>query len=95
MGQAYNCGMFGAVSDDYGHYHIGRFDEGMNTVSLESVRTCEIIIADVTVWAVKVGRKYTKVNLDIKHKDFDDAGYYIKYPNQAWTNIKQRAKDYN
>ena len=40
--QAYNCGMFGTITDDVNNLYIARFDLLLENVILESVISCEV-----------------------------------------------------
>lgn len=92
VGQAYNCGMFGMITDDYGNGYIGRFDLTLDSVSLESMATCDVFTAPILVWDIKNGKKNTIIWMDIQHYHFDDVGYKIKYPTGSWQIIRQRNK---
>ena len=83
--QAYNCGLFGIITDDYHNDYVGRFDTMMETVTLESSNTCEFITAPIEVVDIRNGKRWTKLWVLIKHEDFDDVGYKIKYPTGSWS----------
>jgi len=91
MGQAFQCGMFGMIQDDYGTQFIGRFDDTMDFVLLESASSCEVMEVPIAVWDVVPRKRYTKVFLDLEHPDFDDAAYLIRYPTGAWNIVKERS----
>lgn len=90
MGQAYNCGMFGMIEDDFGHVYVGRFDLTMDSVSLESAADCEVFTVPLEVFDIKPGKRWTKIWLDIDHKNFNDASYRIKYPTGSWQIIRDK-----
>lgn len=89
VGQAYNCGMFGMIEDDFGNGYIGRFDMTLDSVQLESMATCKVFTAPTKVWDIKNGGRWTKIWMDIEHPDFDAAGYKIKYPSGSWQIIRE------
>ena len=82
--QAYNCGLFGIIEDDLGNGYVGRFDTMMDSVQLESMATCDIITAPIEVIDIRNRKRWTTLWLYIKHDDFDDSGYRIKYPSGSW-----------
>ena len=90
MGQAYSCGMFGMIADDYSNGYIGRFDLTLDSVQLESMNTCDIFKAPIEVWDIKNRKNWTIIWMDIQHPDFDMTGYKIKYPTGSWQVIRQR-----
>ena len=90
VGQAYNCGMFGMIEDDYGNVYIGRFDLTMDSIQLESAVDCEVFTVALEVFDIQNGKRWTKIWLDIDHKNFDDAGYRIKYPSGSWQIIREK-----
>ena len=90
VGQAFNCGMFGIIEDDYGNGYVGRFDMTLDGVQLESMATCQMFMAPIEVWDIRNGKHWTKVWIDIDHPNFDQAGYKIKYPTGSWQIIRER-----
>tara|TARA_B100001057_G_scaffold480472_1_gene553352 strand:+ start:892 stop:1248 length:357 start_codon:yes stop_codon:yes gene_type:complete len=82
--QAYNCGMFGMLEDNYGETYVARFHEGLDDISLESALTCEIIECNVKVFDIRHRRYSTVVWINIEHPKFDGAPYRIKYPTGSW-----------
>ena len=90
LGQAYSCGMFGMIEDDFGNGYVGRFDMTLDSVQLESMGTCETFYSPVTVWDIKNGNRWTKIWMDIEHPDFDASGYKIKYPSGSWQVIHEK-----
>ena len=90
VGQAFNCGMFGIIEDDYGNGYVGRFDMTLDSVQLESMATCQVFMAPIKVWDINNGKRWTKVWMDIQHPNFDAAGYKIKYPSGSWQIIRER-----
>lgn len=93
MGQAFHCGMFGILQDDYGTEYVGRFDDTMDYVFLESAESCNVVEVPITVWDVVPRKRYTKVFVDFNHPDFDDTAYLIRYPTGAWNIVKERATE--
>ncbi len=82
--QAYNCGLFGIITDDYNNPYVGRFDNMMDSVQLESAATCEVLTAPIEVIDIRNGKRWTTLWVLVKHEDFDDVGYKIKYPSGSW-----------
>ena len=89
--QAFNCGLFGVITDDYGQSYVGRFDMQLDSVQLESMATCEKFTAPIEVYDIRNGRWFTKIWMFIEHKDFDDIGYKIKYPSGSWQIMREKA----
>ena len=89
VGQAYNCGMFGVITDNDDRPFIGRLMED-DTVQLEDMNTCEVIYAPVRLVFEIERRKFTKVWIDIDHEQFNGADYIIKYPKESWDIIVKR-----
>tara|TARA_B100000963_G_scaffold362004_1_gene401903 strand:- start:293 stop:667 length:375 start_codon:yes stop_codon:yes gene_type:complete len=90
LGQAFNCGVFGIIEDDFGNGYVGRFDMTLDSVELESMATCNVFTSPITVWDINNGKRWTRVWMDIKHPSFDETGYKIKYPTGSWQIIRQR-----
>tara|TARA_A200000159_G_C7101623_1_gene246853 strand:+ start:142 stop:507 length:366 start_codon:yes stop_codon:yes gene_type:complete len=82
--QAYNCGMFGMLQDMYGETYVARFNEGLETIKLESALTCESFTSNVEVIDVKHRRRNSIVWIEIEHVKFNDMPYRIKYPAGSW-----------
>ena len=89
--QAYNCGLFGMITDDYGQAYVGRFDMQLDSVQLESMATCETFTVPIEVFDIRNGKWFTKIWMFIEHKDFDDIGYKIKYPSGSWQIMREKA----
>ena len=86
--QAFNCGLFGIITDDYDNPYLGRFDAMMDSVTLESANTSDLISAPFKVFDIRNGKRWTKLLIFIGHESFDDIGYKIKYPTGSW-NIRR------
>lgn len=90
VGQAFNCGMFGMLKDDRGYQYIGRFNDQMDYVRLESLATCEVIVADIEVFDIRNGKRTTVIWMNIDNEFFDDLGYKVKYPTGSWNLIRSK-----
>ena len=88
--QAYNCGMFGTITDDVNNLYIARFDLLLENVILESVISCEVIEAPITVWDIRNGKRNTVIWMDIEHDLFNALPYKIKYPTGGWQIMRQK-----
>ena len=82
--QAYHCGMFGMIEDDYYRMYIGNFNTTLDSIKATNVATCEVTTLPIEIIEVKRKRRYSYIYLYIKGKDFDEAPYRIKYPTGAW-----------
>ena len=82
--QCYRCGMFGMLMDNYDELYVARFTTQLDSITLESARSCEVIKAKIQVEEVSRGLRKTKLFLKIDHKNFNGAPYRIKYPTGAW-----------
>ena len=59
--QAFNCGLFGIITDDYDNPYLGRFDAMMDSVTLESANTCELSLhpsRSLIFATVNIGQSY-------------------------------------
>jgi len=82
--QAYHCGMFGMIEDDYGRMYIGNFNTTLDSIKATNVVTCDVTTVPIEIISVTHRRRYTYIHLYIKGKEFDDLPYRIKYPTGAW-----------
>lgn len=82
MGQA--CGLFGLIDDNQGNPYIGRFDQTLDYVLLESAATCDVFESYIEVIDVRRGRRWTKIHMTIDDPRFDGGIYVIKYPTGSW-----------
>jgi hypothetical protein len=83
-GQCYNCGMFGMLADHYEDIYVARFTVDLDSIQLESAKSCEVFTAPVTVTEVKARRRMTRLELYIHHPKFNDVPYRIRYPSGSW-----------
>lgn len=89
MGQA--CGLFGLIDDNEHNPYVGRFDQTLDYVTLESALTCEMSVCEIEVVDVRRGRRWTKIHMVIDDPRFDGGIYIIKYPTGGW--IQQEVID--
>lgn len=82
--QCYNCGMFGLLMDNFDEVYVARFTTELDSIQLESARTCNILTVPVTLESVKQRSIKTTIYMKIEHPRFDGASYRIKYPTGSW-----------
>lgn len=82
--QCHRCGMFGMLQDNFEEVYVARFTAELDSIQLESARTCEVITAPCELQEVSRGSRFTKIYLRIDHPRFDGADYRIKYPTGDW-----------
>ena len=82
MGQA--CGLFGLIDDNQNNPYVGRFDQTLDYVTLESALTCEEFVCEIEVIDVRRGRRWTRIHMVIDDTRFNGGIYVIKYPTGSW-----------
>ena len=82
--QCYNCGMFGMLADAHEDVYVARFTAELDSIQLESARTCEVLTCPVSVLSVKARTRNTILEIMIEHPKFNDVPYRIKYPTGSW-----------
>ena len=82
--QAYHCGMFGMIEDDYQRMYIGNFDTSLDSIMVTNVVNCESKTIPIEIISINHRRRYTYIYMYIKDKQFDTTPYRIKYPKGAW-----------
>lgn len=82
--QAYQCGMFGMIEDDFNRMYIGNFDTSLDSIMVTNVVNCESKTIPIEIISVTHRRRYTYIFMYIKDTQFDTTPYRIKYPKGAW-----------
>ena len=72
VGQAYNCGMFGMISDDNNIPYVARFNTNLDSIYCESMADCIVTNVAIDIKDVKSRKRWTIIKMHLLHEDFDD-----------------------
>lgn len=84
--------MFGLLNDNFEEVYVARFTTQLDSIQLESARSCEVLTVPVTLESVKKRNSRTTIYMKIEHPRFDGASYRIKYPTGAWGQVSSNVK---